>query len=102
MRRLRNGNARKERLHPLPPLTDKTAFELTATEFGYLLSDLCVAMGFCISDPASRCLWESKPATVDAFVDGLFAAEGLPSTRGRLRSAVKLRVQEFIAARRAP
>jgi hypothetical protein len=82
---------------------DRSAFDLTKNEFEYLLADLCVDLGFCISGPASQLLWESRSATVDQFVEGLFAGEGLPNNaKGSLRSTVKLHVQQFIAARRTP
>jgi hypothetical protein len=59
--------------------------------------------GFCLDANASRSLWETRPATIDEFVDALFLAEGLENdTRRSLRSAVKLEAQQFIAARRGP
>jgi hypothetical protein len=102
MRRQRNRNAKKEAMQDLPLLMDKSVFDLSEKEFGYLLSDLCVNLGCCISDSASHRLREPNPITVDEFVERLFAAEGLPSgAKGSLRSNVKLYVQDFIAARRA-
>jgi len=101
MRRRRNRNVKKEGLSVLPPLMDNSAFELSEVEFDYLLSDLCVQLGCCISPAASRALWESRPATVDQFVDGLLAAEGLTGAGGRLHSSLKQHVQAFIAGRRA-
>jgi hypothetical protein len=51
---------------------------------------------------ASRILWETRPTTVDAFVDALFRAEGLEDdTRRTLRTAVKSQTHQFIAARGA-
>jgi hypothetical protein len=103
VRRKRSRNGSKEVLSNRPPLMDTSAFDLTESEFDYLLGDLCVELGFCISGPASRRLWDSSPATVDQFIEGLFIAEGLPNTaKGSLRTTVKLRVQQFIVARRAP
>ena len=103
MRRRRARNIKKEGLAVLPLLTDISAFDVSEREFDFLLADLCVQMGCCISDTAARALWERKPTTVDEFVDGLFAAEGLPAGMyGSLRSRVKQHVQAFVAARRAP
>lgn len=102
-RRQRSRNAKAERIQSLPPLMDVSAFDLSESEFDFLLGDLCVDLGFCISGPASQRLWESRPATVDEFVAGLFLAEGLQSdAKGSLGSAVKLHVRKFIAARRTP
>ena len=62
---------------PLPPLTDLSAFDLDEPEFDRLLTDLCVKMGFCLSEPAAQALWGRKPTTIDEFVDALFVAECL-------------------------
>ena len=103
MRRRRARNLKKEGLNALPLLTDRSAFDVSEREFDALLAGLCMQMGFSIYGPAAQALWERKPATVDEFVDGLFAAEGLQAGMYRsLRSDVKQHVQAFIAARRAP
>lgn len=102
MRRQRNRKPQTDQLQLRRRLVDRAAFDLTPAEVDHLLNELCVGMGFCISQSASQKLFDSSPTTIDAFIDGLFAAEGLPDPRGSLRSAVKLRVQLFIAARRAP
>lgn len=93
VRRQRSRNAKKETMSSRPPLMDMSAFDLTESEFDYLLGDLCVELGFCISGPASRRLWDSKPATVEGL---------LSSAKGSLRTTVKLRVQQFFVARRTP
>jgi hypothetical protein len=102
MRRKRSRNVKKAGLHTMPPLTDWSSFDLSEIEFNHLLDDLCLQMGFCISASAARGLWARQPTTVEDFVEGLFAADGLPGgSMGSLNNAVKRHVQEFIAARRA-
>lgn len=38
----------------LPPLMDKSVFDLTEPEFHELLRDLCVLNGFCLGGPAAH------------------------------------------------
>lgn len=101
--RRRMNRAKGEAPQALPPLYDNATFDVSPEQFDALLSALCADMGFCLDGEASRQLWMNKAETVDEFVTALFVAEGLGNdTRRSLRTAVKSRVQQFIAANRAP
>ncbi len=50
---------------------------LTVREIHYLLYDLCVELGFCLSPEQQEQLEQNPPPTVRDFTDAVFYAEGL-------------------------
>ena len=49
---------------------------LTATEVNYLLTTLCVELGFCLPPNDIARLQATPPADVDSFTEAVFIAEG--------------------------
>lgn len=55
--------------------------KVNEAEVAWLLEDLCVALGFCLTQDSRDRLIRSSPLTVRAFVDAIAEAEGLdPAT----------------------
>jgi hypothetical protein len=50
---------------------------MAVVDLARLLDDLCVDLGFCLPPRERERLLTSPPATVDAFTDAVFVAEGM-------------------------
>jgi hypothetical protein len=70
--------------------------QLTSRDVDALLSKLCVELGFCLPPNDIARLKAQPPRTVDAFVEALYAAEGLDLVMSpyELQQAVRRRVVE--------
>jgi len=66
-------------------------------EVGWLLHELCVDLGFCLSPDDQAQLLDSPPSDVDAFTDAVLVAEGLDPLYGdrSLRQQVRERVARY-------
>jgi hypothetical protein len=53
---------------------------MTEADVGRLLNELCVDLGFCLPPEECHRLATSPPATVKAFTDAVFVAEGMDPT----------------------
>ncbi|TMQ90206.1 hypothetical protein ETD83_36460 [Actinomadura soli] len=59
-------------------------------EIAFLLRDLCLHLGFCLTPEDQANLCTTPPADTDAFTDAVFGAEGLdPSLHKRLQRQVR-------------
>jgi hypothetical protein len=63
-------------------------------EIEFLLDDLCVEHGFCLSEEARARLLDDPPGEVDTFTDPVIAAEGLDPVLvdKRIRQPLRARV----------
>ncbi|TYB41206.1 hypothetical protein [Actinomadura chibensis] len=68
--------------------------KLSPDEVAFLLRDLCVGLGFCLSPEDQGALCDSPPNDVDAFTEAVFRAEGLDAT---LHKHLYRRVREEVA-----
>jgi hypothetical protein len=60
---------------------------LTAQQADFLLSDLCITLGFCLPPHVRKQLTYDAPVGVDEFTRAVFVAEGLnPSADRKLFS----------------
>jgi hypothetical protein len=65
-------------------------------EVGWLLHELCVDLGFCLSPADQARLLDSPSNDVDAFTDAVMVAEGLePVYDKALRRQVRERVARY-------
>src|SRR5688572_20852219 len=72
-------------------------FQMSSARIDALLSELCVALGFCLSPNEQARLKESPPTDVDTFTDVVIRAEGLDpyvDVPLHLRREVRARVAE--------
>jgi hypothetical protein len=64
----------------------------------WLLTELCVDLGFCLAPTEHAQLRDSPPTDVDEFTDAVFVAEGLdPQGDKLLRRQVRERVARYFA-----
>ena len=72
---------------------------LSSTEVEYLLTQLCVDLGFCLPPVIQKKFQEMPPADIDSFTDAVIVAEGLDPEYidPRLRSQVRQLVAESFA-----
>lgn len=54
--------------------------KLAPEDVGFLLRDLCIYLGFCLSPADQAALCASPPMDVDAFTEAVFRAEGLDAS----------------------
>ena len=67
--------------------------KLSPNEVKWLLSDLCVKLGFCLPSKVEVRLINNPPSSPDRFADVVYAAEGLdPRLKSGLYDAVLARV----------
>jgi len=66
-------------------------------DVGWLLEELCIDLGFCLSPADQAQLRASPPSDVDAFTDAVMVADGLDPLYGDryLRQQVRERVARY-------
>jgi hypothetical protein len=73
-----------------------------AMDIQYLLDELCIDLGDCLSSDEQARLRDSPPASIDEFTDALILAEGLDPVYGDKphRMAVRSRVARYFERRK--
>ena len=73
------------------------------TRIESLMEDLCIQYGFCLPPAEYTRLVSSPPASIDAFTDAVFVAEGLDLQFAdtRLRKQVRDRIAAYFETEEA-